>query len=95
MGAHLNRQYFAGNRGLNPVGKDGGRAERPATMPGTDGRIFGIYDRVACSVCGQDTYLRRRSPHSAGGDACEFQTFACRACKAFTTRIVDSKGMPR
>src|SRR5271168_2002284 len=98
MGGHLNRQYSAGNRAPNPGGKGGARAEppeRPVTMLGTGSRMFGLYDRVACSVCGQDTYLRRRSPHTAEGDDCEFQTFACRTCKASTTRIVDSKGKPR
>jgi hypothetical protein len=64
-------------------------------MLGTSSRMFGLYDRVACSVCGQDMYLRRRSPHTADGDACEFQIFACRTCNASTTRIVDSTGRPR
>jgi len=93
----LNRQRSAENRAPNPGGTGGGHAgtERPASMLGTSSRMFGLYDRVACSVCGQDTYLRRRSPHTAGGDACEFQTFACRTCNASTTRIVDSRGKPR
>jgi hypothetical protein len=43
-------------------------------------------------TCGQDTCLRRRSAHSADGDAYELQAFACRACKASTTRTVDSEG---
>jgi hypothetical protein len=58
----------------------------------TKRRMFGLDDRVACSTCGQDTYLRRRSAHSADGDAYELQTFACRACEASTTRTVDSEG---
>jgi hypothetical protein len=41
---------------------------------------------MTCSTCGQDAYLRRRSAHSADGDAYEIQSFACRACKALTTR---------
>ena len=90
----LNRQHPAGNRAPNPGGKGGGRAGS-TEMLGTRSRMFGLYDRVACSVCGQDTYLRRRSPHTANGDACEFQTFACRTCNASTTRIVDSTGRPR
>jgi hypothetical protein len=53
---------------------------------------LGVDDRVLCSTCGQDTYLRRRSAHSADGQAYELQTFACRACKALTTRAVDSEG---
>jgi hypothetical protein len=55
---------------------------------------FGVNDRVACSTCGQDTYLRRRCPHAADGKAYELQTFACRACKSLTTRIVDPEGRP-
>jgi hypothetical protein len=58
----LNRQHSAEP---NPGGKGGGGAgtpERPPSMLGTGSR-FGLYDRMACSVCGQDTYLRRRSPH--------------------------------
>jgi hypothetical protein len=95
MGGLLNRQRSAENRTPTPGGTGGGRAgtERPASMPGTSS--FGLYDRVACSACGQDTYLRRRSPHTADGDTCEFQTFACRTCNASTIRIVDSAGRPR
>jgi hypothetical protein len=55
---------------------------------------FGVDDRVACSTCGQDTYLRRRAAHSSDGEVYELQTFACRACKALTTRVVDSEGRP-
>jgi hypothetical protein len=71
-----------------------GGAERRVALPGTKTkrRVFGVDDRVTCSKCGQDTYLRRRSAHSADGDAFEIQSFACRACKSLTTRIVDSKG---
>jgi hypothetical protein len=93
----LNQQRSA-DRAPNPGGKGGRRAgtpERAASMLGTSSRMFGLYDRVACSACGQDTYLRRRSPHTADGDACEFQIFACRSCNASTTRIVDSTGRPR
>jgi hypothetical protein len=94
MAGRLNRQNSVGNRA--PIPPEGRRraesAERPATLLETEREMFGLYDRVACSVCGQDTYLRRRSPHAADGDACEFQTFACRTCKALTTRIVDAKG---
>jgi hypothetical protein len=85
--AGLNQQRSA-DRAPNPGGKG-------SPMLGTSGRTFGLYDRVACSVCGQDTYLRRRSPHTADGDACEFQIFACRTCNASTSRIVDSTGRPR
>jgi hypothetical protein len=76
-----------------PASSAGG-AERRMAMPGTrtKRRMFGVDDRVTCSTCGQDTYLRRRSAHSADGDAYEIQSFACRACKALTTRIVDSAG---
>jgi hypothetical protein len=70
------------------------RAGEAQRLPGTTAtqRVFGMDHRVACSKCGQDTYLRRRSVHSAEGDACETQSFACRACKSLTTRIVDSAG---
>jgi hypothetical protein len=78
------------------LGFEGGRralsAERFAATSGARRRAFGVDDRVACSTCGQDTYLRRRSAHTADGDAYEVQTFACRACKASTTRVVDSEG---
>jgi hypothetical protein len=78
------------------LGVEGGRralsAERFAATSGARRRAFGVDDRVACSTCGQDTYLRRRSAHTANGDAYELQTFACRACKASTTRVVDSEG---
>jgi hypothetical protein len=77
-------------------GVEGGRgalsAERFSTTSGARRRAFGVDDRVACSACGQDTYLRRRSAHTADGDIYEVQTFACRACKASTTRVVDSEG---
>jgi hypothetical protein len=71
-----------------------GGAERRMAIPGTKAkrRMFGVDDRVACSTCGQDTYLRRRSARSADGDAYEIQSFACRACKSLTMRIVDSAG---
>jgi hypothetical protein len=94
----LNRQRSVESHAPSPGGKGGGRAstpERPGSTLGIGSRMFGLYDRVACSLCGQDTYLRRRSPYSADGDACEFQTFACRTCNASTTRIVDSSGRPR
>jgi hypothetical protein len=93
MGGY-NPQSSAGNPAPNP-GVKGGGYERPAKMMGTDRPMFGLYDRVACSECGQDTYLRRRSPHAFDGDVCEFQTFICRTCKASTSRIVDSEGRPR
>jgi hypothetical protein len=60
--------------------------------PSSGRMLFGVDDRVTCSTCGRDTYLRRRSAHSADGDAYEIQSFACRAWKALTTRIVDSAG---
>jgi hypothetical protein len=94
----LNPRHSAENRAPNPGGKGGGGAgtpERPASMLGTGSRVFGLYDRVACSVCGQDTYLRRRSPHTSDSDAYEFKTFSCRTCNASTTRVVDSTGRPR
>ena len=69
-------------------------AAQPARKSGDKRRMFGVDDRVACSTCGQDTYLRRRSPHAADGNAYELQTFACRACKSLTTRIVDQDGRP-
>jgi hypothetical protein len=71
-----------------------GGSERRIALPGTKSkrRVFGVDDRVTCSKCGQDTYLRRRSAHSTDGNAYELQTFACRACKALTTRTVDSEG---
>jgi hypothetical protein len=73
MAGRLNRQNSVGNRA--PIPPEGRRraesAERPATLLETEREMFGLYDRVACSVCGQDTYLRRRSPHAADGDACE------------------------
>jgi hypothetical protein len=69
-------------------------AQRRIARPGTTAKqfVFGMDHRVACSKCGQDTYLRRRSAHSAEGAAYETQSFACRACKSLTTRIVDSAG---
>jgi hypothetical protein len=69
-------------------------AQRRIARPGTTAKqfVFGMDHRVACSNCGQDTYLRRRSAHSAEGAAYETQSFACRACKSLTTRIVDSAG---
>ncbi len=69
-------------------------AEQMAGKTGAERRMFGVDDRVACSTCGQDTYLRRRCPHAADGKAYELQTFACRACKSLTTRIVDPEGRP-
>jgi hypothetical protein len=71
-----------------------GEPEQRIALPGTTTkrRVFGVDHRVACSKCGHDTYLRRRSTHSAEGDAYETQSFACRACKSLTTRIVDSAG---
>jgi hypothetical protein len=76
-----------------PAFRAGGAEPRMPT-PGTKTKrhMFGVDDRVACSTCGQDTYLRRRSAHSTDGDAYELQTFACRACKALTIRTVDSEG---
>jgi hypothetical protein len=70
-----------------------GEPKRRFALPGTTTkRVFGVDHRVACSKCGQDTYLRRRSKHSAEGDAYETQSFACRACMSLTTRIVDAAG---
>jgi hypothetical protein len=70
-----------------------GAAEAPRriALPETTARqfVFGMDHRVACSKCGQDTYLRRRF---AEGNAYETQSFACRACNSLTTRIVDSAG---
>jgi hypothetical protein len=84
------RQHSTKDSASN-LGAEGARsAER--LMPGTKQRALGVDDRVACSTCGQDTYLRRRSAHSADGEAYELQTFACRACKALTTRAVPSEG---
>jgi hypothetical protein len=70
-------------------GADG--AERRIAFPGvkTKPHLFGVDHRVACSKCGQDTYLRRRS---ADGETFEVQSFACRACKCLTTRTVDAAG---
>jgi hypothetical protein len=86
MGIH-SRQRF---------GKDSasgsGEPRKGIALPGTNRSVFGADHRVACSKCGQDTYLRRRSAHSAQGDAYETQSFACRACQSLTTRIVDSQG---
>jgi hypothetical protein len=93
----LNRQHSAENRAPNPGGKGGGGAgtpERPASMLGTGSRVFGLYDRVACSVCGQDTYLRRRSPHTSDSDAYEFQTFSCRTCNASTPDLLTPPAGP-
>jgi hypothetical protein len=75
-------------------GKDAGGSDRRIALPGTTTkrRVFGVDDRVKCSKCAQDTYLRRRSVHSIDGSAYEIQSFACRACKALTTRIVDADG---
>jgi hypothetical protein len=69
-------------------------AQRRIAPPETTAKqfVFGMGHRVARSKCGQDTYLRRRSAHSADGGAYEIQSFACRACKALTTRTVDSEG---
>jgi hypothetical protein len=76
-----------------PASSAGGAERRMATPgPKTKRRMFGIDDRMACSTCGQDTYLRRRSARSAEPGAYEIQSFACRACKALTTRTVDSEG---
>jgi hypothetical protein len=69
-------------------------AGQPARKSGDKRRMFGVDDRVPCSTCGQDTYLRRRSPHAGDGQAYELQTFACRGCKSLTTRIVDQDGRP-
>jgi hypothetical protein len=76
-----------------PASSAGG-AERRMAIHGTRAKrhMFGLDDRVACSTCGQDTYLRRRSARSAEPGAYEIQSFACRACKALTTRTVDSEG---
>jgi hypothetical protein len=73
-------------------GADG--AERRIAFPGvkTKPHLFGVDHRVACSKCGQDTYLRRRSARSADGETFEVQSFACRACKCLTTRTVDAAG---
>jgi hypothetical protein len=70
-----------------------GEAQRRIALPGTPTKqlVFGMDHRVACSKCGQDTYLRRRI---AEGNTYETQSFACRACKSLTTRIVDSAGRP-
>jgi hypothetical protein len=83
------RQHF-GKASSSGVGEP----ERPIALPRTmtKQRVFGVDHRVACSKCGQDTYLRRRSAHPTEGDAYETQSFACRACKSLTTRIVDSAG---
>jgi hypothetical protein len=69
-------------------------AQRRIARPGTTAKqfVFGMDHRVACSKCGQDKYLRRRSARSADGEAFEVQSFACRACKCLTTRTVDSAG---
>jgi hypothetical protein len=93
--ASPDRQHSAKDLAPNS-GVEGGRcrrsAERLAAISAAKRRAFGVDDRVACSTCGQDTYLRRRSAHTADGGAYELQTFACRACKASTTRVVDSEG---
>jgi hypothetical protein len=90
-----NRQHSEKDSAPKSGVGDGRRAlsaERFAATSGAKRRAFGVDDRVACSTCGQDTYLRRRSAHTADGDAYELQTFACRACKASTIRVVDSEG---
>jgi hypothetical protein len=83
-----NRERFG--KGSSGAGEPRGRIALPEET--IKRRVFGVDHRVACSTCGQDTYLRRRSVHSAEGDAYETQSFACRACKSLTTRIVDSAG---
>jgi hypothetical protein len=84
-----NRQHFA-----RECASGAGGAERCIALPGVKTRrhLFGVDHRVACSKCGQDTYLRRRSARSGDGEAFEIQSFACRACKSLTTRTVDSAG---
>jgi hypothetical protein len=92
-----NRRHSEKDPAPKSTGEGGRRArsaERFAAVSGAKRRAFGVDDRVACSTCGQDTYLRRRSAHTADGNAYEHQTFACRACKASTTRVVDSEGRP-
>jgi hypothetical protein len=81
------RQHFA-----RESASGAGGAERRIALPGVKPKrhLFGLDHRVACSKCGQDTYLRRRSARD--GEAFEIQSFACRACNSLTTRTVDSAG---
>jgi hypothetical protein len=94
----LNRHRSVDDAASDPGTEGGGPTMSPQRCPqkgiGITRRVFGVDNRVACSKCGQDTYLRRRSPHTALGDAYELQTFACRACKTSTSRVVDSEGRP-
>jgi hypothetical protein len=57
-----------------------------------DARSFGAHDKPPCAICGNPTFLARRSPVSDHALHLERQTFTCLECKLDFERVVDADG---
>jgi hypothetical protein len=57
----------------------------------TETRAYGADDRLACSLCGTDTHLIRRSPEPFN-PTLEMQIFLCRKCGNKVTHSSDRRG---